>query len=118
MKKVLIVEDEMIISLMMERLVRNMGHQVIGKPDTGEEAVDIALRERPDIILMDIRLKGELDGIDAMQRINEEHTIPVIFITGNSDQLSLSRLIDYDHVEFLTKPITSNELNRTLSRAS
>lgn len=117
-KKVLIVEDELIISLLIERMVGNLGHKVVGKVTSGEEAIEAARTYDPDIILMDIRLKGEIDGIQAMSRIREEKDIPVIYISGNTDKLNSNEVEPSDYIEFLSKPITFSELSRSFSMAS
>lgn len=117
-KKVLIVEDEMIIALLIERMVNNLGHKVVGKVKSGEEAISKALDENPDLILMDIRLQGEIDGIDAVMRIRETKYIPVIYISGNTDVLSQDKIKKTDYIEFLSKPITISDLSRSLKKAS
>lgn len=117
-KGVLIVEDELIIALMIERMVQNMGHRVLAKVTTGEAAIEAAKKHRPDIILMDIRLQGEMDGIDAMSVIHRSANIPVIFITGNSDENYRKRIEEVGPLDFLTKPITQGDLSRSFSCAS
>lgn len=117
-KKVLIVEDEMIISLLIEKMVMNLGHQVLKKVPSGEEAVKCAIEEEPDIILMDIRLDGEINGIEAMSQIHKDRNIPVIYISGNTDALTKGKLSDSDYVDFLPKPITISDLTRSFSFAS
>lgn len=117
-KKVLIVEDEMIIALLIERMVDNLGHEVIGKVPSGKEAIEKALELEPDLILMDIRLKGELDGIETMNRIRESKDIPVIYISGNSDIFHQERIEEAEYVEFLSKPITIADLSRSFDVAS
>ena len=69
MKRVLIVEDDLIISLTTEKMVEKLGYQVVGSVTSGEEAVRAAQENRPDVILMDIRLNGSMDGIEATQEI-------------------------------------------------
>lgn len=117
-KKVLIVEDEMIIAMLIERMVTNLGHEVINKVSTGEKAVDIALEQHPDLILMDIRLKGELDGIDAMSRIQQERPVPVIYISGNSDLAHKKKIETTEYIDFLSKPITQSDLSKSFTVAS
>lgn len=117
-KKVLVVEDEMIIALLIERMVTNLGHEVIGKVSSGEEAVAIALEDEPDLILMDIRLQGDLDGVEAMLKIRERKNIPVIYISGNTDAVHREKIEQTDYIEFLSKPITISDLDRSLDYAS
>jgi len=117
-KRILIVEDELIIALMIEKMVTSMGHKVIGKVTSGEEAIKKVSDDIPDLILMDIRLDGVLDGIETMQEIRKQADIPVIYITGNTDNLYKKRVEESDYLAFLTKPVTQYELNRTFSVAS
>lgn len=117
-KNILIVEDELIIALMIERMVQNLGHNVLAKVTTGEAAVKAAKEHKPDIILMDIRLQGEMDGIEAMNEIRRSANIPVIYITGNSDENYRKRVEALKPLGFLTKPISQGELSRSFSFAS
>ncbi|MDZ7657763.1 response regulator [Fodinibius sp.] len=117
-KKVLIVEDEMIIAMLIERMVTSMGHQVIDKVSSGEDAINKALEHSPDLILMDIRLKGEMDGIEAMRRIQEKMSIPVIYISGNSDLAHQKKMNNTDYIDFLSKPISQSDLSKSFSVAS
>lgn len=117
-QRILIVEDEMVIALMIEQMIRNLGHHVVGKVATGEEAVDFAINLDPDLILMDIRLQGEMDGIEAMSEIRKKAQIPVIYITGNTDAMYKKRVEKSDHLGFLTKPITAGDLDPFFNFAS
>lgn len=116
-KKVLIVEDDMIISMVLERMILKLGHQVINKVITGQEAIDNALDLEPDLILMDIQLKDDIDGITAMQTIREESDVHVIYITGNSDQYNLSRAKETNFVDYLVKPIQMSHLKKSIGKA-
>lgn len=115
-KKVLIVEDDMIISLVVENMVKELGHTVVGKAVSGEEAIEIALKEKPDILLMDIRLKGEMDGIDTVAKIKESINSKVIYLTGNSDRLNFERAQDTNFVDLIIKPFTIGDLDKSLKR--
>lgn len=115
---ILLVEDELIIALMMQQMIRRLGHQVVAAVTTGREAVEAALKHKPDLILMDIRLEGEMDGIDAMNKIAEQQQTPVIFVTGNSDQGCRGRISRLQHRDVLIKPVAYHELNRSVSLVS
>lgn len=117
-KGVLIVEDELIIAMMMEKMIQNMGHTVLAKVTKGKDAIQAAKDHNPDIILMDIRLQGEMDGIEAMSEIRQDSDVPVIFVTGNSDETYRKRVEESDPLDFLTKPITISDLNRSFDKAS
>lgn len=116
-KKVLIVEDDMIISMVLERMIKKLGHQVVKKVIAGQDAIDSFFELEPDLILMDIQLKDDIDGITAMQKIREESDVHVIYITGNSDQYNLERAKKTDFVDYLVKPIQMSHLKKSISKA-
>jgi YesN/AraC family two-component response regulator len=115
---VLIVEDEMIIALMIEQMVKRMGHTVVGKTAKGEKAIEQAHETKPDLILMDIRLQGEMDGVDAISKIQHELDIQVIYITGNTDQKYKNKVESTNYIDFLIKPITQHQLSDSFDLAS
>lgn len=113
-KRVLIVEDDMIISLVIENMVKELGHEVVGKATSGEEAIRLAKEHNPDLLLMDIRLKGEMDGIEAVTIIKENMDTAVIYLTGNSDRVNYDRARETDFVDLITKPFTISDLTKSL----
>lgn len=117
-KRILIVEDEMIISLMLEQMVKQMGHDVVEKASTGENAIEKARKLRPDIILMDIRLQGQMDGIEAITEIQKDMNVSVIYITGNTDKMYRNRVKETEYLDFLVKPVTQHQLSHSLDMAS
>ena len=117
MKKVLIVEDDMIIAMVLERMIVKLDYTVLDKVITGEEAISCAKQHDPDLILMDIQLKDGTDGITAMEVIRESSNVPVIYITGNSDQYYMNRAKATDFVDYLVKPIQMSDLEESISRA-
>lgn len=116
-KDVLIVEDDMIISMVLERMIMKLNHNVIDKVITGQGAIDSTFEYNPDLILMDIQLKDDIDGITAMQRIREESDVHVIYITGNSDQYNLSRAKETNFIDYLVKPIQMSHLEKSIDKA-
>jgi CheY-like chemotaxis protein len=114
---VFIVEDDMLLSLVEERLLIKLGYTVIGKAVSGEEAVSKIREAKPDAILMDISLSGEMDGIDTMTEIRNFSSVPVVYLSGNSDQLNLERAKKTRYVDYLVKPITEHDLVEPLKRA-
>lgn len=116
-KKVLIVEDDMIISMVLERMILKLGFGVIRKVITGREAIDLTRRHDPDLILMDIQLKDDIDGISAMQEIRNHSDVHVIYITGNSDQYNLARAKETNFIDYLVKPIQMNHLKDSINKA-
>lgn len=117
MKKVLIVEDDMIIAMVLERMIVKLNHTVVDKVITGEEAVSCAIRNKPDLILMDIQLKDSLDGITAMEKIRETSDVPVIYITGNSDHFYMEKAKATNFVDYLVKPIQMSDLEESINKA-
>lgn len=116
-KSVLIVEDDLIISMVLERKVKKMGLSVARTVLTGKEAIGAVEKLSPDLILMDIQLKGDIDGIEAMNRIRETSDVPVIYITGNSEIHNIKRAKETSYVEYLVKPIRMEDLEETINRA-
>ena len=88
---ILIVEDEAIVAEDLASKVRQLGYEVAGTTATGEEAVELARRHRPALVLMDIRLAGAMDGIAAAQVIHRECNLPVLFLTAHSDTGTVER---------------------------
>ena len=113
-KTVLIVEDDLIISLVIERMVKEIGLNVIAKATTGLDAINKAYQFNPDLILMDIRLKGEMDGIEAVKKIKEKIKTAIIYITGNSDSNYLERAEQTDFVEMIPKPFSLSDIKRSV----
>ena len=81
-KRILIVEDEAIVSMDLRYKLESLGYSVPAEISSGEEAVDAASRLRPDVVLMDIRLSGDMDGIDAAARIRDQFGVPVVYLTA------------------------------------
>ncbi len=115
--RVLIVEDDMLLSMVEERLIQKLGYSVVGKVARGMDAVEKALELEPDVIVMDISLKGDMDGIETMEMIREKSGVPVIYLSGSSDRYHYERAKKTDFVGFLTKPITSGDLKDPLFSA-
>ncbi len=114
---VLIVEDDMLLSMVEERLIKKLGYDVIGKVDNGSEAVEKAEELNPDIIVMDISLKGEMDGIETMEMIREQSSVPVIYLSGSGDRYFYERAKKTGFTDFLTKPVTGSDLEAPLNSA-
>lgn len=112
--KILIVEDEVIIAMALEDSVHDFGYIVAGRATTGQRAIDLAMETSPDLALIDIRLKGDMDGIEAAERIYGRLKIPVIFLTAYSDEETLSRAIRANPYGYLIKPIRPRELYTTI----
>lgn len=115
--KVLIVEDERLIAADMESYLERIGYEVVGCVAAGEKAVDIVDSARPDIVLMDIILKGDMDGIQAAQRIREEYDIPVVFVVAHADEKTVQRAKRTEPYGYILKPYKEEELRVVLELA-
>jgi DNA-binding LytR/AlgR family response regulator len=112
--RILIVEDEMIIAANLSLQLTNLGYEVCGIIPRGEEAL-LHIRENPpDIILMDIQLKGEMDGIEVIRSMQREVNIPVIYLTANADDAHFSRAKETHPYAFISKPFKKLDLQRAI----
>jgi CheY-like chemotaxis protein len=109
--RVLIVEDEFFISLHTTGLLQALGHVAVAVAVSADQAVAIAERERPDVVLMDIRLLGPRDGIDAAEEITRRLGIGSIFVTANTDPQTRRRAEAVRPLGFLEKPLTEQRLS-------
>ncbi len=108
--KILLVEDEAVPAMLLQTQLEKLGYNISEHVTTGENAIASSRRNPPDIILMDIRLAGEIDGIEAAAAIRSESNIPVIFITGYDDQKNRERAGMLNQLEYLLKPLNVNKL--------
>ncbi|MFX0555539.1 LytR/AlgR family response regulator transcription factor [Maribacter sp. CXY002] len=113
--RILIVEDDMIIGANLSLQLSILGYEVIGIESRGEEAIMHAETNSPDIILMDINLKGKLNGIETVITIHKNHDIPVIYLTANSDEATFSRAKETHPYAFISKPFNKLDLQRTIA---
>jgi len=114
---ILLVEDELIVAEDIRRRLTAMGYSVVDCSTTGEGAIAQAETFRPDIVLMDIMLKGGMDGIEAAGRIKESMDIPIIYLTAYSDETTIERAKSTQPFGYLIKPFQARELNVTLDIA-
>lgn len=115
-KKVIIVEDDLILNLLYESYLERLGFQTEGELVYGKTAIETAEKIDPDLIVMDISLEGEIDGIDAMLKIREFSDVPVIYITGNSDPYHVKRAEETNYLDYLTKPIEFDDLKKVIEK--
>lgn len=114
----MIVEDDLLLLLVEERLVKKLGYTVIGTACEGELAIDKIRRLQPDILMIDINLKGHIDGIDVVQTLKKEgRDLPVIFLSGEEDPDVISKAKETGCVDYLLKPVTVEKLETTLKKA-
>jgi CheY-like chemotaxis protein len=115
--KVLIVEDMFLNSEFLRIWVEALGHEVCGVAVSVETASELAATHRPDVILMDLLLEGDGDGVDAANEIRRTQTPPIIFITACSEQASVERILATEPFRILPKPVNPQELFDALRAA-
>jgi CheY-like chemotaxis protein len=112
--RILVVEDEALVSAAIQTCLQNLGHQVAATAVTGEEAVRKAVSLDPDLVLMDIRLKGQVDGIESAARITEARHIPIVYLTAHSDDETLVRARSTEPYGFILKPFDEKALKAVI----
>jgi len=117
MHNILIVEDEFIIAMLIEKQVRKLGYMVVGKVANGEGAIQRVKDGGVDLVLMDIKINGDLDGIQTMHEIQRFSTVPVIYITGNSDPATRERAMATNPSGYIIKPIETEALRVEIEAA-
>ncbi len=115
-KKVLIVEDDLILNLLYESYFERLGFQTEGELVYGKTAIELTKKIDPDLIIMDIALEGDLDGINAMNEIRKFSDVPVIYITGNSDPIHVERAEKTNYLAYLNKPIEFEQIKESLEK--
>lgn len=115
--KILVVEDESILALDIQGYLRGFGYQVAAVADKGEIAVKLAKKHQPDLVLMDIRLKGEMDGIDAGEHIWQTLRIPVIYLTAYAEEATLERAKKTMPYGYILKPFDSRDIQTAVEIA-
>jgi PAS domain S-box-containing protein len=114
---VLIAEDEAIVAADLASKLGQLGYEVVGSPAAGEEAVELACRLMPQVVLMDIWLKGSMDGIEAAEAIRRRIDVPVIYLTAHSDSATLTRAKLSEPFGYIIKPFEERELATTIEMA-
>jgi DNA-binding LytR/AlgR family response regulator len=112
--KILVVEDEIIIAAKISMHLTKLGYEVTGILPRGEEALVSVEENRPDIVIMDIRLKGEMNGIDTAIRMQKNADIPVIFLTANADEATFNKAKAAKPYAFISKPYKQTDLQRAI----
>jgi CheY-like chemotaxis protein len=110
MSKILVVDDEAIITMQLEERLSVMGYTVAGMAASGEDAVDKARRTRPDLVLMDIVMPGKMNGIEAAKIITKELDIPVVFVTAYADDAIIERAKSARPYGYIVKPFNELEI--------
>jgi len=116
-EKILIVEDDDIIARVEDWRLKNLGYTVCGRATNGSDAIELVANKKPDVVLMDINIKGEIDGIETARMIKKEFNIPVIYVTSHSDGATLVRAKETKPDGFILKPFEDNDLRIAIQLA-
>lgn len=117
-KRILIVEDQGVVAIDEEGIIQSLGYEVIGIAMSGEDAVLRAVEDKPDLILMDIMLAGEMNGQTAAEKIRKSHKIPVLYVTalGVKNTPQSPNTSPPEDIGYVVKPFTSEELRSEIER--
>lgn len=116
MARIVIVEDDSLVAMGMKLYLESRGHRILAVAATGEQAVESSLDGPPDLVLMDVRLKGEMDGIEAAHRILAQANIPIVFVSGSGEPQTLERIRALEPAGLLLKPVTPSQLAAEVAR--
>jgi signal transduction histidine kinase len=115
--KILIVEDEGIVAFNLQQRLQQLGYDVVGPAESDAESLALVARERPDLVLMDIHIKGQLDGIDLAGLLGRDFQLPIIYLTAYSEDATLERARHTRPYGYLIKPFSERELHATVQMA-
>ncbi|ERM82821.1 histidine kinase [Rhodonellum psychrophilum GCM71 = DSM 17998] len=115
--RILITEDDHVSALLLKKALEKNNHQIIGISDSGDRALEILAENPADIVMMDINLAGELDGIKTTEIINEKYDIPVVYLSASSDAETLTKVVGTNPSAYVIKPFNIRELNMVIELA-
>lgn len=115
--KILVVEDEGIVAFNLQQRLQQLGYEVIGPAESDADSLALVARERPDLVLMDIHIKGELDGIDLAGLLGRKFQLPIVYLTAYSEDATLERARHTRPYGYLIKPFSERELHATVQMA-
>ena len=115
--RVFVVEDEALIAMDLSEQLTALGYEVCGTTARGETAVQRITELRPDLVLLDVKLAGSMDGVEVAQQLRERYDVPVVFLTAYSDSPLIARATKTNCYGFLLKPLEERELHATLQVA-
>src|SRR5262249_28322745 len=115
--RVCIVEDEMVVAKDIQTRLAQLGYTIVGHTGFGEEAVHLVQDLRPDLVLMDIRLQGTMDGVTAAEQIRSRFQLPVVYVTAYADEDTLCRARITEPFGYILKPFEERELRTVIEMA-
>lgn len=114
--RILIVEDEVLIAMHLARQLEDAGFELCDPVTNGNAALETAELERPDVVLLDVRLAGDMDGVDTGRAIRDRYGIPIVFLTGYSDPNVESRAREITAAEILGKPASVRQITAAIGQ--
>lgn len=115
--RILVVEDEHIVAMGIKKMVKSLGYTVTGVASSGEDAISKAESTFPDVVLMDIMLKGDMDGVEAAGEIKKRFDVPVVYLTAYSDNKILERAKKTEPFGYIVKPFDEKDLHSSIEIA-
>ncbi len=115
--RILVVEDEHIVAMGIKKMLKSLGYTVTGVASSGEDAISKAESTFPDVVLMDIMLKGDMDGVEAAKEIRERFDVPVVYLTAYSDNKILERAKRTEPFGYIIKPFDEKDLYSSIEVA-
>lgn len=115
--RILVVEDEHIVAMGIKKMVKSLGYTVTGVASSGEDAISKAESTFPDVVLMDIMLKGDMDGVEAAGEIRKRFDVPVVYLTAYSDNKILERAKKTEPFGYIVKPFDEKDLHSSIEIA-
>src|SRR5687768_13237819 len=117
MAAIMVVEDERVVARDIQESLEQLGYDVLGTAASAEECLRYASARRPDLVLMDVRIDGDIDGIGAAKLLRDRYDIPVIFLTAYADQRTVSRARESEPLGYILKPFRAGELRAAVEMA-
>jgi PAS domain S-box-containing protein len=117
MRRILVVEDDRFISTIFKMFLAELGHEIVARCESGLQAIELCHQLKPDVVLMDIHLQGELDGIQTAEKLKMELDLPVIYISGDTSNTIIERAIVSNSYGYLVKPVNKKELGISIDLA-
>jgi DNA-binding LytR/AlgR family response regulator len=116
-KNILVIEDEAIVSKDIQQSLEKLGYNIVGAAATGLKAIELVKETNPDMVLMDIMLKGEMSGIEAAEQIKKQYNVPVIYLTAYADENTLSKAKVTEPYGYIIKPFKEVDLQTSIEMA-
>ena len=116
-ERILLVEDDDVIARVADWRLKNLGYTVVGRAVSGAEAMEHVVKDKPDLVLMDINIRGDVDGIETAKMIKDGFKIPVIYVTSHSDGPTLERAKATHPDGFIVKPFDDKDLRVAIQLA-